>query len=162
MTFKKALILDRDGVINIDYGHVHEIENFEFIRGIFDLCSYFIKLNYIIIIITNQAGIGKRIYTEEQFQSLDKWMIRKFKEKSVVISKTYFCTHLPEDNCFCRKPNPGMIIAAITEFNLDPNKSILIGDKITDIEAGRAAGIGKLFLFNEEDHYNTLDRIIKT
>lgn len=157
----KALFLDRDGVINHDYGHVNNTSEFDFIDGIFEVCNYFLKLDFIIIVVTNQAGIGKRFYTLEQFQSLNKWMIKQFEEKGIVITKTYYCPHIPEDNCNCRKPKPGMILEAIAEFNLDLSKSILIGDRITDIEAGKAAGIGKLLLFNENNHNNTLTRIEK-
>lgn len=157
----KALFLDRDGVINHDYGHVHEEKKFNFIDGIFDVCSYFMNLNYIIIIVTNQAGIGKKLYTLEQFQSLNKWIIKQFKEKGIVITKTYYCPHIPEDDCMCRKPKPGMIINAIAEFNLEPKNCILIGDKISDLKAGKAAGIFTSVLFNERTHRNTIAKMNK-
>lgn len=159
MVKNKALILDRDGVINHDYGHVNNTTEFDFIDGIFEVCSYFLKLDFIIIVVTNQAGIGKKLYTIEQFQSLNKWMIKQFEEKGIVITKTYYCPHIPEDACICRKPKPGMILDAIAEFNLDPSKSILIGDRITDIEAGKAAGIGTSMIFENNTHNNTLDKI---
>jgi D-glycero-D-manno-heptose 1,7-bisphosphate phosphatase len=161
MSFMKALILDRDGVINHDYGYVHAINKFNFIKGIFEVCNYFNNNGYLIIIITNQSGIGRNFYSYEAFQTLNDWMIRQFKKKGVIIDKTYYCPHTPEDNCNCRKPKPGMIIEAINDFVLDPRQCVLIGDKASDIEAGKAAGIGILYLFDELTHYNTLDRIKK-
>lgn len=159
MVKNKALILDRDGVINHDYGHVSNTTEFDFIDGIFEVCSYFLKLDFIIIVVTNQAGIGKKLYTIEQFQSLNKWMIKQFEEKGIVITKTYYCPHIPEDKCNCRKPKPGMLIEAIREFNLEREKCILIGDKITDLEAGKSAGILTSMLFNERTHRNTIDKV---
>jgi D-glycero-D-manno-heptose 1,7-bisphosphate phosphatase len=161
MEYKKALILDRDGVINHDYGHVHKKNNFRFIEGIFELCKYFVKQEYMIIIVTNQAGIGKNMYSNEEFQLLNDWMIKQFEREGIIINKTYYCPHTLEDNCECRKPKPGMIIDAISEFGLEPNKCVMIGDKSSDYEAGKAAGIGTLLLFNEKNHKNTLLKIKK-
>ncbi len=157
----KALFLDRDGVINIDYGHVHSRERFKFIEGIFELCKIFQNLGYLIIVITNQAGIGKGYYTEETFNELNEWMILKFNEAGVTIMKTYYCPHVPEDNCFCRKPNPGMIIKAMNEYKIDLSKSFFIGDKESDIEAGKKAGIQNLVLFKNTDHFKTIDDLRK-
>jgi D-glycero-D-manno-heptose 1,7-bisphosphate phosphatase len=139
----KALFLDRDGVINVDKGHVYRREQFEFLPGIFDLCRRYINAGYLLLIITNQAGIAKGIYTEQDYKDLTEWMIRQFKEKGITISKVYHCPHHPDVNgiCDCRKPAPGMILQAITDFNLDISECILIGDKETDLEAGRRAGI---------------------
>lgn len=139
----KALFLDRDGVINVDRVHLFRKEEFEFTRGIFDLCRKYSDTGYIILVITNQAGIAKGIYTEEDFMDLTAWMISRFREKGIKISKVYFCPHHPDfsGHCECRKPEPGMILKAINEFNLDISQCELIGDKETDLEAGRRAGI---------------------
>ena len=141
----KVLFLDRDGVINIDKGHVHKINDFEFIDGIFDLCRSYHDKGYLIIIVTNQAGIAKKMYSEEQFLKLTDWMINEFSKKGIIISKVYYCPHHPSvSDCNCRKPKPGMIIKAIEEFQVDIDKSVLIGDKDSDLEAGKKAGIKKL------------------
>lgn len=158
----KALFLDRDGVINIDYGHVHTKENFKFIEGIFELCMTFQKQGYLIIVITNQTGIGKGYYTDKTFNELNEWMILKFNEVGVSVTKTYYCPHVPEDNCFCRKPNPGMIIEAMNDYSIDLSKSFLIGDKESDIQAGKKAGIKHLILFRNTDHFMTIDDLNKT
>lgn len=152
----KALFLDRDGVININHGHVHKIEDFDFIDGIFDLCKLAKDNGFIIIIVTNQAGIGKGYYTESQFISLNQWMLNVFKKRGIQIDQVYYCPHKPEDNCDCRKPNPGMIIKAINDYNIDLSHSILVGDKNSDIDAANAAGISNTYLFQDNDHKNTI------
>ena len=155
----KALFLDRDGVINVDYGHVHEVKRFHFIDGIFELCKLFQKNQFLIIIITNQAGIGKGKYTEQDFLNLNEWMINQFRLNGIVISKTYYCPHTPEENCLCRKPNPGMFLEAIKEFDIDTDKSVLIGDKESDILAGKKAGIKVNILFNIDSHKQIIESL---
>lgn len=141
----KALFLDRDGVINYDYGHVYKIDDFHFIEGIFSLCRAFAKCGYKIIIITNQAGIGKAMYKESDFLTLNAWMINEFKKEGIEITDTFYCPHKPEQDCECRKPKPGLILKAINKYNIDPLSSILIGDKDSDIIAGKVSNIGTLF-----------------
>jgi D-glycero-D-manno-heptose 1,7-bisphosphate phosphatase len=139
----KALFIDRDGVINVDKGHVYLSEDFEFSKGIFDLCRMYADKDYLILVITNQAGIAKGIYTEADFLKLTDWMIGQFNNKGITISKVYHCPHHPDITgpCQCRKPNPGMILQAIKEFDLNISECVLIGDKESDLEAGRRAGI---------------------
>jgi D-glycero-D-manno-heptose 1,7-bisphosphate phosphatase len=139
----KALFIDRDGVINIDKVHVFNRNDFEFNRGIFDLCRKYADQGYKIIVITNQAGIARGLYSEEDFNKLTSWMVRQFAKRRIIISKVYHCPHHPDHTgpCSCRKPEPGMILQAIIDFDLDISKCILIGDKESDLEAGRRAGI---------------------
>jgi D-glycero-D-manno-heptose 1,7-bisphosphate phosphatase len=139
----KALFLDRDGVVNIDKGYVYLREQFEFSEGIFEFCRKYKKEGYLILIITNQAGIAKGIYTEDDFIKLTGWMVKQFRNNGIKISKVYHCPHHPDINgfCNCRKPEPGMILQAITDFDLDIKECVLVGDKETDLEAGRRAGI---------------------
>jgi len=144
----KALFLDRDGVVNIDKGYVHKIEDFEFIDGIFELCQYYQNKGYMIIIITNQAGIARGYYTEEDFFRLSEWMKKEFEKRNVKITDIFYCPHHPDftGECECRKPNPGMILEAAQKYNINLSESILIGDKITDIEAGDKANLSKIYL----------------
>lgn len=139
----KALFLDRDGVINVDKGHVFLKEQFEFNEGIFDLCRKYQEQGYLIIIITNQAGIAKGYYSEADFLKLTDWMISEFSGHGIVISKVYYCPHHPEITgpCTCRKPEPGMILQAAVDFDLNISECILVGDKDSDLDAGRRAGI---------------------
>lgn len=147
---QKALFLDRDGVINIEKDYLYKISDFEFIDGIIDLCIYFISKGYKIFVITNQSGIAREYYFEEDFSILTSWMLNTFRNKGIEISKVYHCPHHPSisGECICRKPNIGMIMLAKEEFNLNLNESILIGDKETDIEAGLNAGLSQTFLFD--------------
>ncbi len=144
----KAIFLDRDGVINVEKNYVHRVEDFEFIEGVFELCALVQQLNFRIIIITNQAGIGRGYYTVDDFDRLTKWMLAQFRARGIRIEKVYCCPYHPtagvgkyRKNSSDRKPNPGMILKAKREFDLDLSKSILVGDKDSDLEAGRAAGV---------------------
>ena len=150
----KALFLDRDGIVNIDYGHVYKIKDFKFTDFIFDLCKKYQNNGYLIFIITNQAGIGKNLYTEQDFLNLNKYMLNEFNKQGINITKVYYCPHKPEDGCDCRKPKSGMFLKAINEFNINPKESVAIGDKLTDLEAAYDAGIKKLyFKYTRYDEY---------
>lgn len=151
---RAALFLDRDGVINIDHAYVSKKENFEFVEGIFELCRSAKQSGFLICVVTNQAGIGRGYYTEKDFLELTDWMCGAFSEVGAEIDKVYFCPTHPEygvgeyktDSPF-RKPGPGMILQAADELGIDLAKSILVGDKETDIQAGIAAGVGCNLLY---------------
>lgn len=144
----KAFFLDRDGVINKEKDYVYKIEDFDFIDGVFEVCKYLQTQDYLIIIITNQAGIARGKYTEEDYQRLTNWMINEFEKKGIKISKVYHCPHHPDfsGTCDCRKPKAGMILQAKKDFDIDLSQSILVGDKNSDIEAGVNAGIRMNYL----------------
>ena len=137
----KAAFLDRDGVINIDKNHVYKIEDFEFIENIFPVCRKLLSLNYELFVVTNQAGIAKQLYTMNEFNKLTSWMLQIFSENNINIRQVYYCPHHPDftGQCLCRKPKPGMLLRAASDHDIDLKKSILIGDKMSDIEAGIAS-----------------------
>lgn len=144
-----ALFLDRDGVINVDHGYVHHPENFEFIDGIFEVARAARARGYKLVVITNQAGIARGYYSEQQFHRLTTWMCDEFLNAAAPIDKVYFSPFHPTEGIgeykkddFSRKPNPGMLFQAQQELKLDLAESILIGDKASDIQAGMAAGVG--------------------
>jgi len=145
----KALFLDRDGVINVDKGHVFRIEDFEFNHWIFELCRKYQDEGYMIIVVTNQARIAKGICTESDFMKLTEWMVEEFRRNDIHIAKVYYCPHHPDVTgpCNCRKPNPGMLLDAIRDFDLDSSQCFIVGDKETDLEAGRRAGIPEKNLY---------------
>ena len=154
----KALFLDRDGVINVDYGYVCHIDNFEFVSGIFELVSKAKEAEYLVIVITNQSGIGRGLYSEAKFHSLSSWMCKAFESTGSCIDHVYFSPYHPTQgrgkylqDHFSRKPNPGMILTAAKDFNIDLEASILIGDKLSDVNAGLNAGIGKNILLSVGD-----------
>jgi len=146
-----ALFLDRDGVINEEINYLYKIEDFVFINEIFEICSFYQQNGYKIVVITNQAGIARGLYSEKDLFILNDWMTEQFLEKGIKIEKIYYCPHHPEysGNCDCRKPNPGMIFKAEKELDLDLMRSVLIGDKDSDLEAGINAGIPNLFHIDE-------------
>jgi D,D-heptose 1,7-bisphosphate phosphatase len=145
---QKALFLDRDGVINEDLGYVYEARNFKFCEGIFEALANFSARGYKLIVITNQSGIGRGYYTARQFEILNEFMLGEFRKRGVTIDEVYFCPHAPEDNCECRKPRPKMILEAARKFSVDLERSIMIGDKQSDMDAAIAAGVGRKFLID--------------
>jgi len=149
VSVNRALFLDRDGVINHDSGYTSSTENFQFIDGIFDLCRAAKQLGYLIIVVTNQAGIGRGYYTEADFLKLTEWMCEQFEAESAPITEVFYCPYHPEygvgdykKESFDRKPNPGMILQAAEKYNIDLAHSIMIGDNDSDMQAASKAGIG--------------------
>ena len=149
MEARPAVFLDRDGVINEERNYVFKIDEFHFMDGVFAACRTFMDAGYLLVIITNQAGIARGYYTEDDYQDLTDWMLSEFRQQGILIKNVYHCPHHPvfgvgkyRRDCDCRKPGPGMILEAARDHVLDLGRSILVGDKMTDIEAGRAAGIG--------------------
>jgi D-glycero-D-manno-heptose 1,7-bisphosphate phosphatase len=148
-----GLFLDRDGVVNREIGYLFQPEQVEFTPGIFDLCRYAQAHGYKLIMITNQSGIARQLYSEADFHALMKWMTEEFLHANVRIDGYYFCPHHPDHGvgpyrkeCADRKPQPGMILKASTDHSIDLKRSVLIGDRCSDIEAGAAAGIPNLIL----------------
>jgi len=138
----KALFLDRDGIINLDHGYVYKIEDFEFTEGIFDLLHLFSKQGYLFFIVTNQSGIGRGYYTQEEFDTLTQWMLKQFKVQGITIEEVQYCPHTPQKHCTCRKPETGMIDAILERYTLDLGNSWMMGDKQSDIDLATNAGIG--------------------
>lgn len=149
----KALFLDRDGVINVDHDYVHRSDQFDFIEGIFDLCRRFGDAGYKIIVVTNQSGIARGKYSEEDFEILTSWMCEAFLKEGVEITHVYHCPHHPEitGECDCRKPLPGMLLAAQAAYHIDMPSSVMIGDKERDIKAAQAAHVGRTILFGRAE-----------
>ncbi|MHA3960302.1 D-glycero-alpha-D-manno-heptose-1,7-bisphosphate 7-phosphatase [Synechococcus sp. LTW-G] len=152
---RPALFLDRDGVINVDYGHVHERERFHFVPGIFQLVRTANQYNYQVIVVTNQSGIARGYYTQETFSHLTQWMLETFNAEGALITAVYHCPHHPTEGtgpntmtCQCRKPQPGLFFQATADFDILVPHSIMIGDNISDLLAAHRAGITNLFLFN--------------
>jgi D-glycero-D-manno-heptose 1,7-bisphosphate phosphatase len=150
---RPALFLDRDGIINVETNYVYRIGDFVFIDGIFDLCRSALAAGMAIVVVTNQAGIGRGYYTETQFQVLTDWMCKRFAEEGIVIAGVYYCPYHAEHgigkykvDSFDRKPNPGMILRARDDLGLLLEHSILVGDKASDIAAAKAAKIAKSVL----------------
>ncbi len=142
----KIIFLDRDGVINQEVGYLYKIKDFVFIDGAFEACRYFHTTGFKIIIITNQSGIAKGYYNTNDFDKLNAWMLAEFKKHDVDILDIFYCPHDPEDNCQCRKPKPRMLVKAQKKYNIDMQKSWMIGDKEADVQAANSADITNTIL----------------
>lgn len=138
---QKAIFLDRDGVINRNFGYVHKIEDFEFLPGVLEALKDLAETDYKILVITNQSGIGRGYYEEKQMHSLNDYMVEKIEKAGGRIDKIYFCPHRPDEECDCRKPNTAMIEKAEKDFELNLKECFLVGDKETDVETGLKKGL---------------------
>lgn len=159
MRERPALFLDRDGVINHDHGYVYRWADFKIIEGIFDVIKYFKDLGYLVIVITNQSGIARGYFSEEQFLDLMIRVRNLFKQNYSEIDDFFYCPHLKDgtvtrysEDCFCRKPKPGMFYMAKEKYKIDFNNSVMIGDKFSDLIAAHQAGINKLFLYSSNQN----------
>ncbi|MEC5321298.1 D-glycero-beta-D-manno-heptose 1,7-bisphosphate 7-phosphatase [Brenneria populi subsp. brevivirga] len=148
-----AVFLDRDGTINVDHGYVHEIDRFQFIDGVIDAMRELKDMGFALVVVTNQSGIARGKFTEDQFMQLTEWMDWSLADRGVDLDGIYYCPHHPEYGgdeyrqvCDCRKPEPGMLISARRHLNIDMAASYMVGDKAEDIQAGAAAGVGTKIL----------------
>jgi D-glycero-D-manno-heptose 1,7-bisphosphate phosphatase len=151
----KTLFLDRDGVINVNHGYVYQADQFDFIDGIIDLVKRANQLAYKVVVVTNQSGIGRGYYSQQQFQLLNEWMIATFAKHYARIDKVYFCPHHPTkaigpylQQCECRKPKAGMALTAKNDLSIDLTQSVMVGDKQVDIDFAINAKISNVYLFN--------------
>ncbi|MCL2761091.1 MAG: D-glycero-beta-D-manno-heptose 1,7-bisphosphate 7-phosphatase [Desulfuromonadales bacterium] len=140
----KAVFLDRDGTLNVESGYIFKIEDIKFIPGVKEGLSLLKSAGFLLVVITNQAGVAKNLYTIDDLEKLHNFMQNELEEFGVGIDGWYFCPHHPEygelKECNCRKPLPGMIYAAANDLNIDLSASWVVGDKTSDILAGIAAG----------------------
>jgi D-glycero-D-manno-heptose 1,7-bisphosphate phosphatase len=152
---RRALFLDRDGVINVNHGYVHTAEQTEWVPGIFELCATARDAGYKLVVVTNQAGIARGYYSESEFLDYTRWVHEEFAAQGIEILATLYCPHHPTAGfgefrveCGCRKPAPGMFTAAIHLLGLAPKDSVMLGDKDSDLIAAASAGIPELFLID--------------
>ena len=165
----RALFLDRDGVINNDLGYVHNQKDVIFLPGIFELVEKAKSLNYLVVIVTNQSGIGRGYFTVAQFNKLTLWMKNKFLENNGCIDAVYYCPYHPTKGIGnykidspLRKPYPGMINKAALDLEINLSESIMVGDNLTDMQAGESAGINKLFLYGKtSENFYSIDSLYK-
>ncbi len=153
----KAAFLDRDGVINIDHAYVHRPEEFQFIDGALLACRELVKAGFALIVVTNQSGIGRGYYSEADFEHLCQWMKERFAEAQAPITAIYYCPHHPTKalgsyrvDCTCRKPAPGMLLKAQTDYDIDMSQSLMIGDKSSDMAAALAAHVKTRILVGKD------------
>ena len=162
----KAVFFDRDGVLNVDKDYLHSIDALEWIDGAKEAVAYLTKQGYTVFVVTNQSGIARVYYEVEDMQRLHEHMAKEIAEAGVKITKFYYCPHLPAGKvekyaieCDCRKPKPGLLLQAMSEYPVCKAASFLIGDKKRDIESAEAAGI-KGYLYENGNLLEFVKKVI--
>lgn len=147
----KAAFIDRDGVINEERNYVHRISDFVLLPGVIEGLSLMRDAGYLLIVVTNQAGIARGYYEQAEMERLHDHLRELLAEQGVSLDAIYFCPHHPQGSiealsieCSCRKPSPGMLLQAAKDFNINLSASVLIGDKFSDVQAGKRAGVGRI------------------
>lgn len=153
---RRGLLLDRDGVMNVNHGYVSRFEKIDFLPGLFPFLRKARDLGYRIAIVTNQSGVARGYYTKQDYETLMTQMTKVLCEEGVEIDLALACFTHPEGiheslarESFFRKPNPGLLLQAALQLDLDLTRSLMIGDKETDAQAALAAGVGQIFLLGE-------------
>ena len=137
----RAVFLDRDGVINYNReNHIKSWDEFTFLPGIFEPLGKLARSDYAVIVISNQAAIGRGLVGEKAVEEINRRMVDEITTQGGRIDSVFICPHRPDENCGCRKPAPGLILQAAQQQNLDLAHSFLIGDALSDVEAALAAG----------------------
>ena len=157
----KAIFLDRDGVINRKGGsyYIYRKEDFHLNEGLIAALNYFMLKGYLLVIITNQGGIAKGVYTEDHVKELHEYMTDLLRVHGVEIAGIYYCPHHPDvSKCECRKPGTLLFERAIKDFNIDPGKSYMIGDSEVDIEAAEKMGIKGILI---PENGNLLELVVR-
>ena len=140
MQENRAVFLDRDGTINVDKGYLYKPEDIKYLPGVLDALKFLQDMGYLLIVVTNQSGIARGYYTEEQYLELQDWINSDLRSKGIFLTKTYYCPHLEgakickyDIKCDCRKPKTGLYWKAVAEFNISLKDSFVIGDKESDL-----------------------------
>jgi D-glycero-D-manno-heptose 1,7-bisphosphate phosphatase len=160
-TLRRAAFLDRDGVINRDTGYVHHVRDFEILPGVVRALQRLQAADFALIVVSNQSGLARGLFDESAYEALTQNLHDTLAGDGISLNGVYHCPHLPDAavsrfrlDCDCRKPLPGMLLRAITDHNIDSGASLLVGDKASDIAAGRAALVGRCYLVGAETSSN--------
>lgn len=145
----KAIFLDRDGTINVDYGYVYKPEDLTLLPEVVEALCLLQEQGYLLIVITNQSGVGRGYFTLKDANKFNELLKQTLQKQGVTITDFFTCPHAPEENCDCRKPSPLMVNDAIQQYHIDPSHSYMLGDKKSDVECGRNANL-KAYLVTPE------------
>jgi D-glycero-D-manno-heptose 1,7-bisphosphate phosphatase len=138
----KAIFLDRDGIINTERGYTHRLEDFVILPDLMESLQLLQKRGYLFIIVTNQSGIAKDLYTRGDVEQIHAYLLEEFKKHKIAIAEIYYCVHHPDvSRCICRKPDSLFVEKALARFEIDPSLSYFIGDKERDVEAAAKGGV---------------------
>jgi D-glycero-D-manno-heptose 1,7-bisphosphate phosphatase len=139
---KKAIFLDRDGVINVERGYTHRLEDFVILPDLIDVLQFLQKKDYLLIVISNQSGIAKELYQQREVEVLHDYLKEQLIKNGIQLSEIYYCVHHPDvGRCICRKPDSLFVEKALARFDIDAKQSYFIGDKERDTEAAEKAGV---------------------
>ncbi|MEA5113273.1 MAG: D-glycero-beta-D-manno-heptose 1,7-bisphosphate 7-phosphatase [Geobacteraceae bacterium] len=155
---RKAVFLDRDGVVNVDKGYIYRREDFQFLPRVPEAIGLLNKAGYLVIVVTNQSGIARGFYTLDDVTRLHDHVDAELAHHGSRIDAYYLCPHHPDHGpdgrggeCLCRKPLPGMLLEAAADLSVDLSRSFMVGDKLSDVEAGLAAGCSPILVGGDED-----------
>jgi D-glycero-D-manno-heptose 1,7-bisphosphate phosphatase len=158
----KAIFLDRDGIINVEIGdYIKRFEDFTLIQQLGESLNKLKERGYIFVVITNQGGLAKKLYDEQELDNMHEYLIAEMKKFDVHFQEIYYCPHHPDYNgkCLCRKPGSLLVEKAVARFNIDASKSFFIGDKQRDIDAGNAVGVKGILVESNPDWNFILQQI---
>jgi D-glycero-D-manno-heptose 1,7-bisphosphate phosphatase len=148
-----AVFLDRDGVINVDHGYTHRVEDFQFVAGSAEAMARLQAAGWRLVVVTNQSGIARGLFSSDDYERFTAHLRSQLRAAGVELDALLHCPHLPDAtvaayrrSCDCRKPSPGMLLRAARELTLDLPRSVIVGDRLSDVQAGRAAGVGRCVL----------------
>lgn len=147
----KAIFLDRDGTLNYDFGYVYRKEDLKLLDGVVESLNLFVDSGYMLIVITNQSGIGRGYFTKEECDEFNDYFCDELMQYGIKIDGFLVCPHTPDDNCICRKPNPTMILDAANRYNINLFESFMIGDKESDVECGKNAHVTSYLIEEGKD-----------
>lgn len=157
----KAIFLDRDGVINKEIGYVFRTEDFKLTNDIIPALKKLQEAGYLFVVVTNQSGIAKELYTHEDVKKVHAYMLALLNSEGIRISEIYYCCHHPDvEPCICRKPDSGMIEKGLARFKIDPSQSYLIGDKERDVQAAEKAGVKAFHIESDAPLMGIVDQIL--
>ncbi len=156
----KAVFLDRDGVINVERGYTHRLEDFVILPDLIEVLQLLQKKGYLLIIVSNQSGIAKELYTQDEVEILHKYLSGELNKNKIQLSEIYYCVHHSDvSRCICRKPDSLFVEKGLARFDIDPARSYFIGDKERDVEAGEKAGVKGILIEANISLKTILDRI---
>ena len=158
----KAIFLDRDGVINKERkDYVKSVEEFQIIDNIPKVIKILKEKGFVVIVITNQSAINRGLVTIETLNEIHNHLQKILKDNNTSIDDFYFCPHIPDENCQCRKPNPGMLIKAVQDHDIDMDQSFMIGNSLTDVQAAQKAGCKGILLNQNQTLLELVTNLIK-
>jgi D-glycero-D-manno-heptose 1,7-bisphosphate phosphatase len=156
---QRAVFFDRDATLIEDKHYMHKVEDIVYYDDSFSALKRLQDKNYKIFIVTNQSGIGRGMFNEAQMHEVHNQIIADYKDQAITIDDIAFCPHSPDQKCDCRKPSPKMILDLAQRYDVDLSKSFMVGDKISDAEAGKNSGATGLLLNVKDENFKSFNNL---